>query len=76
MVMNKFRNKSYTQAMKWGKMCIQNIPWNSTTIVTYWSKMLMLGEYQNIMIFCERPIKMAHCKNKIKIELWDVATIN
>jgi hypothetical protein len=21
--------------------------------------------------FCERQIKMAHCKNKIKIELWD-----
>jgi hypothetical protein len=56
MVMNKFENKIYTQAMKWGKMCIQNIPWNSTTIVTYWLKMLMLGEYQNIMIFCERPI--------------------
>jgi hypothetical protein len=34
----------------------------------------MPRDYQNIMIFCGRPIKMAHCKNKIKIELWDALT--
>jgi hypothetical protein len=36
MVMNKVKNKSSTQAMKWDKMCIQNIPWNSIIIVAYW----------------------------------------
>jgi hypothetical protein len=46
MVMKKIRNKSSTQAMRWGKMCIQNIPWNSTTIVPYWKNMLMFGEYE------------------------------
>jgi len=51
MIINKVKNKSSTQAMKWDKMCIQDIPWNSTIIVAYWSKMLMFGGYQNIMIF-------------------------
>jgi hypothetical protein len=26
--------------------------------------MLMSGQYQSIMIFCEGPIKVAHCKKK------------
>jgi hypothetical protein len=36
----------------------------------------MFGEYQSIMIFCEGQIKMAHCKNKNKIELWDAPITN
>jgi hypothetical protein len=32
-MMNKVKNKRSIPAMRWGKMCIQNIPWNSTTIV-------------------------------------------
>jgi hypothetical protein len=56
--MNKIRNKSSPQAMRWDKMCIQDIPWKSTTIVPYWYKMLMFGEYQSLMIFYERPIKV------------------
>ncbi len=51
--MNKVKNKSFTQAMKWGEMFIQNISWNNTTIIPYWQKMQIFGEYQNIMIFCE-----------------------
>jgi hypothetical protein len=51
MVMKKVRNKSFTQAMRWGTMHIQDIPWNITTIILYWKKMLMFVEYQNIMIF-------------------------
>ncbi len=31
--MNKVRNKSFTQAMRWDKMYIQDNPWNNTTIV-------------------------------------------
>jgi hypothetical protein len=27
----------------------------------------MFGEYQSIMIFYKRLIKVAHCKNKIKL---------
>jgi hypothetical protein len=30
MVMNKVRNKSFTLAMRWGTMHIQDIPWNSS----------------------------------------------
>jgi hypothetical protein len=30
-MMNKVKNKRSIPAMRWGKMCIQNIPWNSTT---------------------------------------------
>jgi hypothetical protein len=33
MVMNKFRNKSSTQAMKQSKMCVQNIPHSRTILV-------------------------------------------
>jgi hypothetical protein len=34
-------------------------------------------EYQNIMIFCEGPIKVTHCKKiKIKIKIWDAPTTN
>ncbi len=51
MVINKVTNKSSTQAMKWDKMCIQEIPWNSNIIVAYWYKRLMFGGYQNITIF-------------------------
>ncbi len=38
---NKRKKKSVTQAMWWGKMCIQDIPWNNTTIISYWQKVLM-----------------------------------
>jgi hypothetical protein len=44
------------------KCAFQDISLNNTPIVPYWSKMLMFGEYQNIMIFCKGPIKVAHCK--------------
>ncbi len=33
--MKKIKNKSSTQAMKWYKMCIQDVPWNNTTMVPY-----------------------------------------
>jgi hypothetical protein len=40
---NRIRNKSSIQVMMWDKMCIHNIPWNSTTMVPYWWEMLMFG---------------------------------
>jgi hypothetical protein len=36
MVINKIKNKSFTQAIKWDKMCIEDIHSNSTIIVPYW----------------------------------------
>ncbi len=56
MVINKIKNKSSTQAIKWDKMCIEDIHWNSTIIVPYWLKMLKFRGYQNIMIFFERDM--------------------
>jgi len=36
MVMKKIKNKSSIQALRWDKICIQDIPWNNTIMVPYW----------------------------------------
>jgi hypothetical protein len=73
---NRIRNKSSIQVMMWDKMCIHNIPWNSTTMVPYWWGMLMFGgisKYHDF--FCERSIKVRYYKNN-NIELWDAHITN
>jgi hypothetical protein len=37
--------------------------------------MLMFGKYESIMILFEEPLKVAHCKKKEKIALWDAPII-
>jgi hypothetical protein len=65
MVMNKVRNKSFTQAMRWGRMY-------SRYFLEYHHHNFLLVENVNVWrvskyhdFFCEGPIKVAHCK-KIK----------
>jgi hypothetical protein len=51
--------------MSWDKMCIQDISWNNTTIISY-CKTLMFMEYQNIILFVWR-INQSGPLQKIKL---------
>jgi hypothetical protein len=56
-------------------MCIQDIPWNNTTIISYWQKVLMFESIEVSWFFMNGQSKWLVAKN-IKIELWVAPTTN
>jgi hypothetical protein len=71
MVMNKFGNKSSIQAMKWGKMCIQNIPWRSQVLLEN-ANVWGISKYYDFLW----RINQSGPLQKYIIELWDALTPN
>jgi hypothetical protein len=64
MTINKVKNESFTQTMRWS---IQDIPWNRMTIVL--NKMLMFRRYQSIIFFVKGQTKWPIAEIKSSFEM-------